>query len=165
MKLILTLLWIVSEVLAGKKTACLVAANGIIAGLAVGCTIMTVGVQTIPCAVGGSSMTALATSACNGNVTKRSVVIENLPTEKNKYSYCTDFGSEYGFECIKPRHLKKLGDFVLKTDCKIPTFNQTSQCLGEKFAASCNQGKLQTQMCKVGFTCSQSQKNATCAPI
>jgi hypothetical protein len=96
---------------------------------------------------------------------KRNVIVEGAD-HNGKYAFCGDFGEEYGFECIKPRHVKKLGDFIVNHPCKKSENANVQKCLGSKFYASCDGTEWKPHMCKIGFECEQKgRKNVTCVPI
>lgn len=151
-------------VLAGKDTRCMSIAGGITAGLGAGCTLLTVGAGAMACSMGSAAMGSIAWSGCFGEINKRDIVIDPTAIKQTKHAFCADFGKDYGFECIKPRHVKKLGDFMIKNSCKTND-TKAQACLGSKFYASCDGSEWQPDMCKIGHECEQNGNQVSCVPI
>jgi hypothetical protein len=113
------------------------------------------------CAAGVAGRAIDANDRCD-DVVKRQIKYDS------KEAFCTDFGPEYGYECIKPRHIKKLDEIRLEHSCKVDMYQAPTQyCVGEKFYASCTDGKWIPMICPRGQVCSQSTTNTTisCSPI
>lgn len=157
---------LVSNVEAGKTARCTIGVGIVSAGLSTGCSAMTAGLGTVACAAGGSAIGAVAWSGCFGEISKRDIVIDPTAFKQTKHAYCTDFGPDYGFECVKPRHVKKLGDLVIHQPCTKPENLNIKKCVGTKFYATCEGQQWKPYMCKLGHECSQADpKNASCVPI
>ena len=165
MNLIATILALtVAPVYGGNKVLCKVGAGAGSSILGAACTLMTLGLGAAPCAAGRIGISTLANRGCD--FVKRDIVIDPESFQKSRHAYCLDFGEEYGFECIKPRHIKKLGDFMINQSCTIPDNADAKKCLGTKFYASCDGNEWKLHMCKIGFECEQEgHKNATCLRI
>ncbi len=161
-------------VYAGAQTACQVTTNAIVTGIAVACSTMTVGLHAIPCAVGATSLATLANSYCTGTINKRrnlndTRIEHGKATSNDIHARCSNFGPEYGYACIEPRHVKKLGDFTIETNhCKKILFfdSKASKCIGDKFLSYCENGEVKADMCKIGFECQYTKSGkAGCVSI
>lgn len=165
-QVMLFLMIMIPFVQAGTRTKCLAAVSVSTATLVTGCAALTVGAGIMACTMGAGGLDSMARSNfCFHSLDKRNIVIEQPKNQKDRYSACMDFGEEYGFECIKPRHVKKLGEFMINTSCKNMKHSRVSKCISSKFFATCVGGEMNPQMCKTGFECQQQGNEAHCVPI
>jgi hypothetical protein len=165
-KLMLSILTTIASVYAGPKTTCWTSTSVAAAGLGTGCALATVGMGTLACALGSAAFEGVGFAACSERLGRRNVVIEqpqNVTVQK--YAFCADFGPDHGFECIKPRHVKKLGDFMIAHPCDKPENDNVQKCLGSKFYATCDGGKWKPSMCTSGLECEQNGKKVLCVGI
>jgi hypothetical protein len=155
----------IANVMAGVQTRCMVATGATSAGLATACSTMTIGAAAPGCVTGAVILGTSVASICHDLGTKN-IRKRQHPEQYEKEAYCIDFGPEYGYECIKPRHLKQLGDISIQYTCT-PDYKEPSHhCIGDKFYASCTDGKWIPMICPRGQVCSQTTSNTiTCSAI
>jgi hypothetical protein len=155
----LVVLGMISAVSAGVQSRCMAITGVSTAGLVVTCVALFPAGAAPGCAAGVVAIGA-------GVVTNGCLLLDEKKkrAQYNNEAYCTDFGPEYGYECIKPRHIKQLGDITLQHSCT-PGI-QKQFCIGDKFYTSCNQDKWIPMMCLRGQICSQTTSTTiSCSSI